>query len=581
MKDRALEKSKEVNEIYNDLKIRIEMINEKNKRLEEEFEKIKDSESKIIIDLANENVIIEQKKQERDNLINSNSSNTKNGKSKSNAINHDLINSLCKKSLDKFIGEYSGGFNENNNLFFNIQSGSIIISKKLTDPLLTFEGLKKEVAQQFNKSIEDIYFADENDNIMLNNMIVKNMLFPLDNICLRSYVPHIKIIDPKKEYEEKREVVNDNQAKVETIIIQNKKSEEFLSDYERLKKWFGESIYILIHIIFLIIFIFLFIFSTANFKSQSELTMIYASFKPYLSAHFESQVIRENLMSNIKKGLSDMFHFPTSQEVFSGTAYSIKYTNRFNQFNKNLFKAKIVQKIGNSSDCYSSNTSSLINNNISSSNSRKTSCYSYTEKTINFTEKFTGIEYLYESNSNNIYKGILNDYDTSGYYKIIPIFSPNEFYNTTNELDDLQWINSDCFFVSLTVNFYNFNLDSLIIFHLYYEKIGLFYYPTTKFSEFNKHSLFDATAIATFFFGLMTFITSFFMIKKDESTKTEAIKTLSKKYEKYLEIGRGRYDNDDEDENFILIFLRRNFFKVKFFFERNFNRPDLFFYISK
>ena len=276
MQDNALKKAKEINDQYVELKNKIEAISIKNHKMEEDNERIKQTQVRIIKDLALENVRIEEKKQQRENLINAS------GNSKS-IINQDLITSSCKDSIDYFIGKSM--YSETFCVFFNIQSDSIIINKKLTDPLMTFEGIKKEVAQQFNKPFEEIYFADESGNIMLNNMIVKNTLFPLENLSMKGYVPLIRLIDPNIEKEDNLENIIE-----EAKNKQEEESDKHLPLSEIIKDWFAHHLYHLIHIIILIIYILLFIFSTAGIRNSGTYSMINSSFSPYVNNYFSQPV---------------------------------------------------------------------------------------------------------------------------------------------------------------------------------------------------------------------------------------------------------------------------------------------------
>lgn len=283
MEDEVARKSREVNDSYKKFKSNVETLETKIQKLTEEADKIRQTQTKIIKELANENVKIEAKKEERDLLIHQNFN-----KTEGSNIDNDIMILTCKNMVDNFIGKVGNSYGALQNLFINIKSGSVVITKKLEDPQMTFGMLKKEVALQFNKPFEEIYFADENNNIMLNTMIVKNILFPLDNISLKDYIPLIKIVDPKNQDEASKEEIKkeDNKGLAKDLA----RSAEGIGFFEKLTKYFRSNAYYFIHFFFLIIFIFLFIISTCHFQNFNEKEIAKLTFQGYISNHFSKQI---------------------------------------------------------------------------------------------------------------------------------------------------------------------------------------------------------------------------------------------------------------------------------------------------
>lgn len=283
MEDEVAKKSREVNETYKKLKSSVETLETKIQKLTEEGDKIRQTQTKITKELANENVKIENKKEERDLLIHQNFN-----KAEGSNIDNDVMILTCKNMVDNFIGKVGNSYGALQNLFINIKSGNVVITKKLEDPQMTFGMLKKEVALQFNKPFEEIYFADEENNIMLNSMTVKSILFPLDNISLRDYIPLIKIVDPKNQNEESKEEIKNEDNKGSTK--DSARSAERLGFFEKLTKYFRSNAYYFIHFFFLIIFILLFIVSTCEFQNFNEKLIAKKTFQSFIDKHFIKQI---------------------------------------------------------------------------------------------------------------------------------------------------------------------------------------------------------------------------------------------------------------------------------------------------
>ena len=224
-----------------------------------------------------------------------------------------------------------------------------------------------------------------------------------------------------------------------------------------------------------------------------------------------------------------MFDFPTSQQVFSGTSYNSLFTHNFNLQNKNLFQSKLTQKLGLETNC---------NGQIIPNNQNLTICFDFEyERTDNFYDKGTGFNFTYENNGPSKFKGVHNVYYDSGYNRNVKINTPTDFYKETNEMIDLQWINSASKFLSITINFYNFNIDSLIVFSQYYERVGIYYYPKTTIFTFNNKNYFNTLALITLIFSILTLLTSIYMILRSKESTVEMKVQLSKEYEKYLSFG--------------------------------------------
>ena len=59
---------------------------------------------------------------------------------------------------------------------------------------MTFGRLKEEASVQFDKNENEIFFANENGDIYLDELKVKKALFPFENINIKNYEPKIKVL---------------------------------------------------------------------------------------------------------------------------------------------------------------------------------------------------------------------------------------------------------------------------------------------------------------------------------------------------------------------------------------------------
>lgn len=287
-------KAKEINNMYSKLKKSIDIIDNKLKNLEDENDRLRQHQMKVSKELATENVKIESKKEEKEKLILNSDIGIYSNKNLSLTplLDSEKITYKTKEILNNFLGKpdiKQGG----SNLFVNIKCENIVITKKIEDPYVSFESIKKDIASQFNKLVNEIYFADQNDNILLGNMIVKDTLFPLDNVCLKSYIPLIKIINPLNDkIEENDLLLSKSKISIKKINKIDFESNTVLkkNEYNKYKNWLKSHKFELLHFTFLIIFILLYILSTISLVKIDLKYMTKKSFDPYINSYFTKEL---------------------------------------------------------------------------------------------------------------------------------------------------------------------------------------------------------------------------------------------------------------------------------------------------
>ncbi len=71
------------------------------------------------------------------------------------------------------------------------------------------------------------------------------------------------------------------------------------------------------------------------------------------------------------------------------------------------------------------------------------------------------------------------DYDYSGYYQLISLEDPKNFYEDMNRLINGEWIDEDTLSIIIDFNIYSLNNDLFVYFSILWENQGLYYkkYP--------------------------------------------------------------------------------------------------------
>ena len=93
----------------------------------------------------------------------------------------------------------------------------------------TFLDLKKEIKHYFAKRETDFFLANENGIIYLDDLVVKNCLFPLKHSVIRDYIPYIYVMEQKNSGAEifkiniKKKVENENKEENEEEAIRKTK----------------------------------------------------------------------------------------------------------------------------------------------------------------------------------------------------------------------------------------------------------------------------------------------------------------------------------------------------------------------
>ena len=179
-------------------------------------------------------------------------------KMKMNTTNSFLSSSYIMEKCERVIGYFLQD-NAVTKLQFKIDG----IKDVLTIPAnskKTFYDLKKEIKNNFAKNEDDFFLSDENGLIYLDDLIIKNCLFPLKNCSIRNYIPTIYVVE---QHDSNNQMIKLNVKKQEVEI---KDEEEAIRKMKAPTMGNFLFIFRLIYLATYISLVILWIFHANNFK---------------------------------------------------------------------------------------------------------------------------------------------------------------------------------------------------------------------------------------------------------------------------------------------------------------------------
>lgn len=275
LKEEFNKKAQEITETNNKLKENILIVEKKKKDLDDRLNRIISDREKYYKKICELNVLVEKRKEKKQQILSQ--VNGDEDKSKGNYSNN-MIDKSISDILDNIIGPKFDEYEINTNLFYIVKSEQDTL-KKLTDYTQTFGKLKIEYCEQNNILLNEIYFADDQGKIFLDSMVIKECLFPLDNLILKEYRPVIKVIFTKKEQENN---------KLETIedFVDDKNKKESKENASKISLFFKNNIFTMIHFIILIIYIFLWIFNLVKIRDIQSNVVVKETFDMLKNTYF-------------------------------------------------------------------------------------------------------------------------------------------------------------------------------------------------------------------------------------------------------------------------------------------------------
>lgn len=241
----------------------------------------------------------------------------------------------------------------------------------------------------------------------------------------------------------------------------------------------------------------------------------------------------------------------------------------FNQFNKPFYYGSILQQIADEESCYSTEDYPIF------TTINKTKCIN--PKSIN-TTYYNTFNYTVIDLKEEIFYGNLGSYYNHGFMSNIPLASAKLFRESIESLENLQWIDSNCFFIQFKINYFNINLNSIIVLTISYEKIGVSYTPNFKVDLINKDYKGISTLIAAFIFAILTLLTSGYMQLRSHQSRIEYKPILLKQYDPYI---TNKPSHEKDNESWIKYLSKRVCYNIIYSFRLNFTTPNFLAFVSK
>lgn len=293
---------KEITDLNNSLKESIAVIKQKKIDILNRLETLGTSQDNYYKQILSQNELIEKAK-ERKELILSGTDPTISG---ANKFPIEELKEKCNKYLDVFIGKPLQ-IQSNSNLFYTVKYDKNIVTRQLPESeyQMTFAMLRKEICIQFNLNYKETYMTNVNDEILLDNMVVKNVYFPLENISVEDYKPQIIIHDVndfKDEEESEKKNKNQNEDGENARLTDKTYSQDSHEIHEesliqKCTDYFKANTYQLVHFFFLIIFIILWITATMELRDIETNIILKKGLEDPINKYFSKQIVRFFLTS--------------------------------------------------------------------------------------------------------------------------------------------------------------------------------------------------------------------------------------------------------------------------------------------
>ena len=459
-------------------------------KLEEELKNNIEEEKKLTTELAD----IEASTEEVNININ---------KAKKEEGAENELKNKCKEVVDYFLKDINSNMNVDNiigsNLSMRIEYQNMKIFKSLLDPNITFEKLKEETKLQFGKEADEFYFADENNNIFLDELKVIPALFPLSMVKVRNYEPLIKVID---KIHPKRNKVNINDE--EEILNTNDNKIKF-SIKDDIIKWLENNYLKILYLICYLIWIILWVKSRLNFLTAEKFKTFQASNQILIDkANFSNDT--KDFMKNLGKSLFQMFEFGPFD--FDDPVYIGRNDNSYHTYyNDFLGYIRLIQKR------YKENIN-CSSKKIKDEN--EINCINKIKYLKDKTATFGDDTYDYVKSPCSLsFKGFLDKYDNDGYVLDIPIINSTILKNVIKSNEN-YFNESHTASIILMINMYNRNLNMISIIRVLFENLF------TKIAIQNQTEIFkikpniDSYTIVSIFFCIFAIIITIMNCLKQE-----------------------------------------------------------------
>ena len=421
----------------------------------------------------------------------------------SEIINEKKLIEGCEEVIGSFLKEINPSNTKiANDYCISVNYNNIQFIRYINDNKYTFENLKKDIKKEIKELDNDeFFFADEKDNIFLEELNVINILFPLKKIKINNYIPVVHIVQIK----EKRKLKQINPIKK---IKENTKTVSYIK--EIIKKFFAKKSFQLYFTISFILFIIFYINFSFNFSKSNDNIIYKTTYEQILN----------NLLNNmtLEREQADW----SINAVNNGYCWLNYFLNQSfdknNNLNDLLGPFRILFKEGIKDDKCKFSRINTKNGNITVNCSNK----------FDVSKKHFGESIENGNNKYNIQKystkfqGFLNLYNTYGRYIDVSIDEINVSLSECgeNKPEYIQNIKDENIAMILISNMYNRHMDSMAVTVIFFENMVMKFNVILKTEIINLSNNFNKYAILSLIFSLICIILMILdLIKKRKIVK--------------------------------------------------------------
>lgn len=275
--ENMIDEEKESSKIFiqhTKLKKLIEGLKKNRNQLLDTEEKLRLDQEKLNKDLDKVNNEISIKKQKIDSFI------KEEDIDKVTIPGTDSTAKVCERLIDNLLIK-----TDKENRFSIEYNNSQIEGKLEPNEDYTFFRLKQNFKRQFDKKENEFYFTDERGYVYLDDQSVRKSLFSLKKVCIKDYIPVIRVIEKKSK----------NIGTLDLSKRKNFQDEEiniFIDPYKFKKQLIEKAkknAFIIFHLISFIIFLIFWCKAAIVFRNSHQFNLMVKSIKS--SSNYFSETI--------------------------------------------------------------------------------------------------------------------------------------------------------------------------------------------------------------------------------------------------------------------------------------------------
>lgn len=184
---------------------------------------------------------------------------------------------------------------------------------------------------------------------------------------------------------------------------------------------------------------------------------------------------------------------------------------------------------------------------------------------------------IFNDNKNfKLYESKYGWINSTGYIEDFSLDNSNIFKTDFNAILNKNWLLINCYYVSLSVNYFNFDMNSIISMKVHYELNNREFFPYLEIETLPIKSYTGIHGAATAF-AVLTLLTNIYNILRSTKDKRDIKDLLIREYAPYV----GNEISYVTTENYVIYSFKRIYYNILYFFRYNFVTPNFFIFMSK